>query len=122
MAEDQKARAESLGVKVDNRWSAETLAAEIAKAEQAKGLVSRPVEAEKGDLGVAPPKDQGGFTTRTTHLVVKLKNGYWPEDGSDKVLAGSVVQLRVGEARRLLNEGKAELVLPPELTGEDEAA
>jgi hypothetical protein len=105
-------RAEALGVKTDGRWSDERLRQEITNAEHAKGLYKRPVEAEKGDDGVPPPKDHGWAMTRSTHVRVKLKNGYWPEDGGPKVPAGETVELPAGEARRLVGERKAELEFP----------
>jgi hypothetical protein len=111
-------RAEAIGVKTDGRWSDERLRQEIVNAEQAKGLYKRPVEAEKDDDGVPPPKDHGGAMTRASHVRIKLKNGYWPEDGSEKIPPDTIVELRVAEARRLVGEGKAELAFPAEDDGD----
>lgn len=41
-------------------------------------------------------------------LPVRLLQGYWPEDGSGKLLDGSIVELPADEARKAVKLGFAE--------------
>lgn len=119
MSEDLKRRAEVLGVRVDGRWSDDRLKEEINQAEMAKGLRVRQVEAEKGDEGVPPPKDQGRDFANTSHVRIRINKGYWPADGSPKVLPGEIAELRVAEAKDVVAKGIGEVAFP---FGEDEEA
>lgn len=51
--------------------------------------------------------------TKTEPLApVKLMFDYWPDDSGNRAIAGTVVDLPISEAKRLLGEGKAERADP----------
>lgn len=94
---DLEKQAEELGIKVDGRWSEERLQQEIDKVLAAP---KTPVKAEK-----PAPKTP-----------VKLLYDTWLEEDI-RTAAGTVIDVTVAEAKKLIASGKAERADP--LPGEE---
>lgn len=97
MATDRKEYAESLGIRVDGRWSDERLEAEIAKAE---------ADADKAPVVTPAPKVDG--------VMVRIVRDYWTDEVVDgdfkRVRAGTMIEVPPIQALDMIESGAAERV------------
>lgn len=97
MDDNLKSRAEGLGIKVDGRWSDERIQQEI--------------DAAIATADTAPPEPGSTKAATSRKVPVRLLYDVWLVEDV-RTPAGSVINMDIDAARKVLAEGKAERADP----------